>query len=33
LKKSKEITLQDWENRPIFEKIKEWLAGLLHHQL
>jgi cardiolipin synthase len=33
LKKSKQVTLQDWQNRPLLEKYEEWLAGLLHHQL
>jgi cardiolipin synthase len=33
LKKSKRVTLEDWQNRPKSEKFKEWLAGLLHHQL
>jgi cardiolipin synthase len=33
LSKSKKITLQDWEKRPVTEKLKEWIAGLLEHQL
>ncbi|MGH9857322.1 MAG: phospholipase D-like domain-containing protein, partial [Acidobacteriota bacterium] len=33
LKKSKQITLEQWKNRPKTERFKEWLAGLLKHQL
>ena len=33
LKKSKQITFEQWKNRPKSEKFKEWLAGLLRHQL
>jgi cardiolipin synthase A/B len=31
--KSDQVTLQEWENRSIWEKTKEFLTGLLHHQL
>ena len=33
LKKSEKVTYEKWKNRPRSEKFKEWLAGLLHHQL
>jgi cardiolipin synthase A/B len=33
LKKSKQITYEEWKNRPLFEKFKDWMAGLLKHQL
>lgn len=33
LKKSLQVTYEDWKNRPFTEKFKEWAAGLLHHQL
>lgn len=33
LKKSKQVTFEQWKNRPKSEKFKEWLAGLLQHQL
>lgn len=33
LKKSRRVTLKEWQDRPFFEKFKEWLAGTLHHQL
>jgi cardiolipin synthase len=33
LSKSRKITYEDWQNRPVTEKFKEWLAGLLRHQL
>lgn len=28
LKNSREITKEDWENRPFFPKVKEWFVGL-----
>lgn len=33
LKKSKQITYEAWKNRPMWEKFKDWMAGLLKHQL
>ena len=33
LKKSDEVTYEEWANRPFWQKFKEWLAGLLHNQL
>jgi cardiolipin synthase len=33
LKKTRKITLQEWNNRPAWDKFKDWLAGLLKHQL
>jgi cardiolipin synthase A/B len=33
LKKSHEVTYEEWANRPFTEKFKDWLAGLLHNQL
>jgi cardiolipin synthase len=33
LKKSNQVTYEDWKNRPFTEKFKDWLAGLLHNQL
>jgi cardiolipin synthase len=33
LKKSRQITLEEWKNRPWIDKFKDWLAGLLKHQL
>ena len=33
LKKSKQITYEEWKNRPLLEKFKDWMAGLLKHQL
>lgn len=33
LKKSQEVTYEQWANRPFTEKFKDWLAGLLHNQL
>ena len=33
LSKSSQITYEAWENRPRTEKFKDWLAGLLKHQL
>jgi cardiolipin synthase A/B len=33
LKKSHEVTYEEWANRPMWQKFKEWLAGLLHNQL
>ena len=33
LKKTKKVTFEEWKNRPKSEKFKEWLAGLLRHQL
>jgi len=33
LKKSHLVTLQEWEHRSLWEKTKEFLTGLLHHQL
>ncbi|HEY7160348.1 MAG TPA: phospholipase D-like domain-containing protein, partial [Acidobacteriota bacterium] len=33
LKKSHEVTYEEWVNRPLTEKFKDWFAGLLHNQL
>jgi cardiolipin synthase A/B len=33
LSKSRRITYEEWSNRPLWEKIKEHLAGLFHIQL
>ena len=33
LKKCKRVTYEEWTRRPLWEKIKEYLAGLLHIQL
>jgi cardiolipin synthase len=33
LQKSRRVTLQDWQNRPLSEKFSEKLASLLHSQL
>ena len=33
LKRSRQITLAEWQARPLSEKITDWLAGRLHTQL
>ncbi len=33
LAKSRRVTYEEWKNRPLMEKFKEWAAGLLRHQL
>ena len=33
LKRSREISLEEWQARPLSEKIIDWLASMLRSQL